>query len=265
MKTSLLGAALAVGIFAAGCSGNGASPLPGTGTNPNGAFTKLSHTESVPAGWAATATQRVPIKNFPTASVPETTQLRIVVGLRMRDAAGAQQLVRSQFTPGHASFQKWLMPEQFTAKFNPSYKQAHEVAEYLKKQGFTQVEIEPNNLIVSATGSISRAEAAFNTTIRGTVVNGKAVYGNIKPALDARKAQAQRACRAGAHECLSDARASQTSPYTRPLKAGTPPPCLEVVNGICIGGEYGPPQYQVAYDATTVRRLQHRKARHRSR
>lgn len=249
MKTSLLGAALAVGIFAAGCSGNGASPLPVAGANPNGAFSQLGPAEKVPAGWAATATQRVPIKNFPTASVPETTQLRIVVGLRMRDAAGAQRLVRSQFTPGHASFQKWLTPNQFTAMFNPSYRQAQDVAEYLKKQGFTQVEIEPNNLIVSATGSISRAEAAFNTTIRGTVVNGKPVYGNVKPALVPEKLKRSVIAVLGLTNAYQMNVHLERSRYTRPMTAGTPPPCLEVVNGICIGGEYGPTQYQVAYDA----------------
>ena len=249
MKTSLLGAALAVGIFAAGCSGNGASPLPGTGTNPNGAFTKLSHTESVPAGWAATATQRVPIKNFPTASVPETTQLRIVVGLRMRDAAGAQQLVRSQFTPGHASFQKWLMPDQFTAMFNPSYKQAHEVAEYLKKQGFTQVEIEPNQLIVSA-HRLRRARRSRiphldprhgrRTEPRCTATSNRRSFPRSSSGIVAAVLGLTNAYQMHVHLMKSQ--------HMRPMTAGTPAPCLEVVNGICIGGEYGPPQYQVAYD-----------------
>ena len=36
---------------------------------------------------------------------------------------------------------------------------------------------------------------------------------------------------------------------TRPATAGTPAPCLQAVNGICVAGEYGPPQYQTAYDA----------------
>jgi len=65
--------------------------------------------------------------------------LHIIVGLHMRDRAGADQLVRSQYAPGSGAFHSWLTPEEFTAKFNPTYSQAASVADYLKRQGFTKV------------------------------------------------------------------------------------------------------------------------------
>lgn len=182
--------------------------------------------------------------------IPKTTVLHLVVGLYMRDPAGAKQLVARQYTPGHVAFHKWLTPEQFTSMFNPSYKQADDVASYLNKHGFTNVRIEPNHLIVSATGSVSRVEDAFHTSIRGTVANGKLVYGNVKPALVPAKLRGLVAAVLGLTNAYQMHVHIMRSHGIRPMTAGTPPPCLEVVNGVCIGGEYGPSQYQVAYDAT---------------
>ncbi|MGA8535312.1 MAG: S53 family peptidase [Candidatus Tumulicola sp.] len=194
-------------------------------------------------------------------NVSATMPLHIVVGLYMRDPAGAQQFVRNQYTPGHPSFRKWLSPGQFTAMFNPSYAKAADVATYLKRQGFTQVQIEPNHLIVSGTGSVARVEAAFNTSIRGIASNGKVVYGNVKPALVPAKLRGVVAAVLGLTNAYQMNVHIMKSRYSRiaggpgiqpgaTQAAGTPPPCLQVVNGECIGGEYGPSQYQVAYDAT---------------
>ena len=258
MKKSLLFAGLAAGILTASCTGNGMapngmSPLPpgASTTGPNGASVALNPKEPVPAGWAATATQAVPIKNFPSGKVSDATLLHVVVGLRMRDGAGDRQLLRNQRTEGNASYHRWLTPEQFTAMFSPSRGEAASVANYLRGQGFTQVSIEPNNLIVSGFATVPHAEAAFNTAIRGTAANGKAIYGNVKPALVPAKLRnivlavlgLTNAYEMHTHILKSDRKIT-------PMTAGTPPPCLQVVNGICIGGEYGPPQYQVAYGAT---------------
>ncbi len=249
MRKSLLLAGLAAGILTAGCSGNGAPTLLPSASLPS-SLTPPASTERVPAGWAATATQGVPIKNFPTGRVPEATRLRVVVGLSMRDRDGAAKLVRSQHSRGEASFHQWLTPEQFTERFNPSRSQAASVADYLKQQGFTGVSIEPNNLIVSGTAPVSRVEAAFHTIIHGTPANGKYVYGNVKPALVPAKLQGLVVAVLGLTNAYQmQLHIMKSDHKIVPMATGTPPPCLEVVNGVCIGGEYGPPQYQVAYDA----------------
>ena len=257
MKKSLWYAGLVVGILTASCTGNSATPqfLPNASLMaPNGV-----PPESIPQGWAATATQSVPIDKFATRSnvdaLSKTMRLHIVVGLYMRDREGAQRLVRSQYTAGHA-FHQWLTPAEFTEKFNPTSSQAAAVAEYLKRQGFTKVRIEPNHLIVSATGSVSNVEAAFHTSIRGTMSGGNLVYGNVKPALVPAKLHGVVAAVLGLTNAYHMNVHNVHQRVTR--DGGTPPPCLEVVNGICIGGEYGPPQYQVAYDATNCPNVQHR-------
>ena len=177
--------------------------------------------------------------------------MRIVVGLYMRDHDGAAKLIRSQHTRGSAEFMGWLTPGEFTAKFGPTASQAASVADYLKKEGFTKVSIEPNRLIVSATGSVSRVEAAFSTSIRGTMVNGKQIYGNIKPALVPEKLRGVVAAVLGlTNDYQMKVHLMKSTHQMAPMAAGTPPPCLVVsATNVCTFGEYGPTQYQIAYDA----------------
>ncbi|MBV9333531.1 MAG: S8/S53 family peptidase [Candidatus Eremiobacteraeota bacterium] len=250
MKKPLLYATLALGVATASCAGHGGL-LPSAPLSNANALSNNDAPQNVPAGWAATATTAVPIKNFPTATIKSATPLHIVVGLNMHDRKGAQELVASQYTPGHLAFHRWLTPEQFTARFGPTQSEAAAVADYLRQQGFRHVQIEPNRLIVSGTASISQAEAAFHTSIRGTASNGALVYGNVKPALVPAKLHGLVAAVLGLTNAWQmHVHLSKSTQPIRPLAGGTPPPCLQVVNGICIGGEYGPPQYQVAYDAT---------------
>ena len=116
MNKSLLFAAMAAGVFTAACSGNGGSPLPPSMTAPGSAASGLRSPEKAPPGWAATATRAIPEKDLASAGsakrdgLPNLKPLHVVVGLYMRDPAAARQLVASQYTPGHASYRKWLSP-----------------------------------------------------------------------------------------------------------------------------------------------------------
>ncbi len=210
-----------------------------------------------PQGWVPTVTQAVPIRGG--APLSDAVPMRVVVGLAMRDRAGADRVVHEQYQPGSVYFHHWLTPAQFTSMFNPTYAQASAVAAYLQRHGFAGVTIEPNRLIVSGTASPSRVESAFHTTIRATLYGGRLVYGNVTTAL----VPAQ--LRGTVVGVLGLSNAYQMRPHllenrpasapvlngrwVTPNAAGTPPPCLQVVNGVCEFGEYGPTQYQVAYDA----------------
>jgi pseudomonalisin len=273
MKNALLVAAIVVGVATTSCSKNFSSSLPPFSTAPTSGMSADRLAQSVgvvQGGWATTATQAVSLKSFTNASpmmtgVPSSVQLHVVVGLAMTNRSGAEALVRQQYAPGGASFHQFLTPEQFTSEFNPTYAQAESVASYLQKEGFTDVTIEPNHLIVSATGTASQAANAFHTTIQATTAAGQVVYGNSTPA----EVPAQfhglvlavlgltNAYQMHVHILRStDVRMSApamggaTVTSSTVTAANTPPPCLEVVNGVCVGGEYGPPQYQEAYDAT---------------
>ncbi len=260
--------AAGIGIVPVSCSHTTTSTMPPMApeSGAGGFSQRFAATANVPSGWAATATRAVSIgtssagKTSAAAVLSESVPLRIVVGLSMRDAAGAQAFVQRAYTPGSASFHAWMTPDQFTATFNPTLAQANAVASYLRGQGLTDVSIEPNRLMVTATGTPARIGAAFHTSIRTSTANGQRVYGNVTPALVPAQFRGVVVAVLGlnntyqmkTHFMLSQHSRILTAPAfgtAEPNVAGTPSPCLQVVNGICIGGEYGPPQYQVAYDA----------------
>jgi subtilase family serine protease len=56
------------------------------------------------------------------------------------------------------------------------------VENYLTSYGFSNIAVEPNNLIVQADGTVAAAEAAFNTAISSFSQNGKVVFANTNDA-----------------------------------------------------------------------------------
>ncbi|HYK53166.1 MAG TPA: S53 family peptidase [Candidatus Eremiobacteraceae bacterium] len=231
------------------------------------AFASSFHTfaqREAPQQWAPTATQAVRGFSDPRIRVqqlPDTVSMHIVVGLGMRDRVGANNILREQHTPGNPLFRRWLSPAEFTAAFNPTYAQAASVAAYLQRQGFVGITIEPNHLIVSAFAPPSRVESAFHTQIRATNFNGQLIYGNVSAPLVPAQLRGLVVAVLGLSNAtqmrvhLTHANVEPSAPASRRgfinQASSTPPPCLSTTGGICVGGEYGPPQYQVAYDAAS--------------
>ncbi|MBV9648205.1 MAG: hypothetical protein JO043_12120, partial [Candidatus Eremiobacteraeota bacterium] len=107
---------------------------------------------AVPAGWAATSTRAiVPLHAVDLGRIPGGTPLHIVVGLRMRDRAGADALLRRQHMRGDVLYHHILTPAEFAGRFNATGTQVDAVARYLDSHGFSNVQAPPNNLLVSAT------------------------------------------------------------------------------------------------------------------
>lgn len=256
-------AGIDVGIASCGKSGQTTMPPVGASSLANRASQDVA-AASLPVGWALTGTHAVSLATG-AVPLPDSVPLRIVVGLALRDPSGAQTYVHRQNTPGDSAFHVWLTPDQFTQMFGPTSAQASAVALYLQQHGFTNVTIEPNNVMISATGTASKAASAFHTSIQSVSVNGHTVYGNTTAALvpaqfkgvviavlgltnkfkmNTHIVKSQRPMTMAAAPTGAMVTAAGTPPPS------TPPPCLQVVNGICVSGEYGPREYQVAYDAT---------------
>lgn len=259
-KIALLAGLAAISVLAASCSHGATSSLlpataPQSGPPEFQRAASAAAVANVPSGWAATATQGISKLRAgkPATGMAVNQPLRVVVGLAMRDPKGAQDAVRRQFAPGGAAFHTFMTPAQFTARFNPTRSQAESVAAYLRRQGFTHVEIAPNNLIVTGTGSIARAQSAFHTTIETAVADGKVVYGNTSPALVPAKFKGLVLAVLGLNNTnVMRTHLRKSTHAMQPATAGSPPPCFQVVNGVCEIGEYGPHEYQVAYDASAA-------------
>jgi xanthomonalisin len=105
-----------------------------------------------------------------TGVLPHTQALHIVVALKLRNAAQLQTLLNARGT---------MTPAAFSATHAPTLLQAQAVANYLTRSGFTHVTIASNNMLVSADGTASNAQAAFAITLsRVQTFDGRAAFAN---------------------------------------------------------------------------------------
>ncbi|MES1164079.1 MAG: protease pro-enzyme activation domain-containing protein, partial [Rhizobacter sp.] len=108
-------------------------------------------------------------------------QVDIVVSLKLRNKAELDSLT-SKLMSGAAGV-KPLTSAQFMAKHAPTTADAQAVAAYLRAQGFTNIDIAPNNLLVSATGSAGVIRNAFKADLHEYNVNGRRAYANVTDAM----------------------------------------------------------------------------------
>jgi len=136
--------------------------------------------------WVSTATQGISLSQLTNAldlGPAATSQpLTVRVALNIQNKAGLLAQVKAASDPTSASYGQFLTPAQFTASYAPSSSQVAQVVSYLKGAGFSNVVVEPNNLLVSADGTAQMAEAAFNTGFEQFSQFGVTVLGNTSAA-----------------------------------------------------------------------------------
>lgn len=168
--------AVAVGVLTASCAGHGGtSSMPAVPQSPTGGPLKPSSTAAAPAGWATTDTLALTLPSGATdmgAATPGTP-MTVRVALQMQNVSQLQQLVASGQTIDDATFM---------STYAPTSTQVQSVVSYLQSQGFTNVAAEPNNLLVSATGTVAQADTAFDTSIHSVSINGVTALANVQPA-----------------------------------------------------------------------------------
>ncbi|MEO6821581.1 MAG: protease pro-enzyme activation domain-containing protein, partial [Candidatus Nanopelagicales bacterium] len=118
-------------------------------------------------GWAASAK--------PVSKTPGSQQLSLTVILQGRDQAGAAALAAAVSTPGGAQYGQYLSTSQYNQRFAPTATQLNAVRSWLSGAGLTVTEVASNNRLVSVTGTVAQAEAAFGTTLANYRQGGSTV------------------------------------------------------------------------------------------
>jgi pseudomonalisin len=106
----------------------------------------------------------------------------VVVSLKLRNAAQLKQLARDVNRPASAQYRKFLTREQFLADYAPTDAQAKSVVDYLRKNGFIDIEVAPNRLLVSARGTAGTVKTAFNTSLVHFEYAGRSGFANAATA-----------------------------------------------------------------------------------
>jgi len=175
MKKLATLAALALTALTA-CSGHGSNALPLTSPQAHGNTTTVpKSTIAAPAGWSATNTQAITniLNATDLGALTPGQSLTVRVALQMQNMAQLQSLIASGQTIDQGTFM---------ATYAPTSTQVAAVTQYLQSQGLTNIQTEPNNLLISATGTASQIASAFNTKLEAYSVNGLASYANTQPA-----------------------------------------------------------------------------------
>jgi pseudomonalisin len=179
--TKLAAVALTLGVVTASCSGGRVGSLmphsgassPGTPSQSGTRSTRAASTVA-PPGWAATATQTFSLAKAADLGVlPAAQTLTVRLGLQLHNIDQLKSLVQAGTT---------LSPDQVQNQFGPTSSDVAAVTTYLQTQGLSSITVEPNNLIVSATGTAAQVSAAFNTTLHSFSLNGTNVFANTAPA-----------------------------------------------------------------------------------
>ena len=97
------------------------------------------------------------------AAVADTTPMRIILSLPMRDQAGAQSYAAAVSEPGNALYGKFLTPKLFGARFGGDKATYEYLRSWGKAQGFTVGDRTDSRLAVSLAGTAGQFARLFET------------------------------------------------------------------------------------------------------
>jgi subtilase family serine protease len=124
---------------------------------------------SGPSGFAAK------IRQHPVGAVAKSARVDFDLVLRLRDAAGAQALLKAVSTPGSSSYRHYLSTAAWEARFSPTASAVSRARSWLRSQGFTVGTVSKDRITISASGTAAQVEKAFRTGLGYYRVHGRTV------------------------------------------------------------------------------------------
>ena len=152
-------------------------------------FALSAHAAATEA-WVATSTKaHDPRTAQHIAPLKSGEQVDVVVSLKLRNKADLDALT-AKLMAGAPGVRP-LTSAEFMAQYAPTAAQAQAVVAYLRAQGFTNIDVAPNNLLISATGTAGAIRTAFKADLHEYNVDGRRAYANrTTPTLPASVARA---------------------------------------------------------------------------
>ena len=114
-----------------------------------------------------------------TTPAPSSQPLHIVVGLRLQNVSSLASFLQGLRGGGSTP----LTHAAFVSNYSPTASQVQAVESYLTSQGFTNIQVTEDNLLVSAQGTVGQAQQAFNTPIVSFPLSGKTAYAPSGPVM----------------------------------------------------------------------------------
>jgi subtilase family serine protease len=104
----------------------------------------------------------------------------VTVYLPLRDTDGAQALAQQLSDPASATYGQYLTPQAFQQRFAPTDADVAAVKAFLRDAGLSVSGVAEDNRYVEASGSLAKAQAAFDTSVHRYSFRGRVVQAPSK-------------------------------------------------------------------------------------
>jgi subtilase family serine protease len=101
----------------------------------------------------------------PETRLAATNQLRLAIGISLRDPAGLQNVVAQVSDPASPNYRHFLTREQLTSRFGPTEQDYEAVKNFALTNGLSITVCHSNRLLLDVTGPASGIEKAFHVTL----------------------------------------------------------------------------------------------------
>src|ERR1700722_18593982 len=97
--------------------------------------------------------------------VPPATQMRLAVGLPLRNRAELDKLLNQLADPSSPEFRHYLPPAQFAERFGPSEEDYQALAASMRANGLSVTGTHPNRTILDVSGTVAEIESTFHVNM----------------------------------------------------------------------------------------------------
>jgi subtilase family serine protease len=99
-------------------------------------------------------------------NLPATNELRLAIGLPLRDASGLEKFLAEVSDPASPRYRQYLTPEQFTARFGPTEPDYAAVQDFARTNGFKIVATHGNRLLLDVRASVKDIQRTFHISLK---------------------------------------------------------------------------------------------------
>jgi hypothetical protein len=99
-------------------------------------------------------------------NLPATNELRLAIGLPLRDPAGLTNFLSDIYNPASPNFHHYLTPEEFTARFGPTESDYAAVKIFAQASGFEITGTHGNRLLLDVRANVADIQRAFHLNLR---------------------------------------------------------------------------------------------------
>ena len=100
-----------------------------------------------------------------TGEVADANDMRLAIGLQLRNQDALDQLLQQVTDPSSPNYQHYLTPEDFTKQFGPTEQDYQAVIQFAREHGMQVTATHSNRMLVEVSGKASKIKEAFKVSL----------------------------------------------------------------------------------------------------